>query len=161
MVFAMDTRVIWAISLPGNKNTFRSNLICVLQSLTYGVIIQRIVVYFSFPFCGFVPQWKPQDSGLGSRSSPWFNTLPVRPLVVPLSKALHAALLLSTQEQMGTCEGRSVSRGAMCVWAAVYSPGSWDGYPDGYMDCKGPMTREGTCQSLHSRALSMDLDSKQ
>ena len=42
-----------------------------------------------------------QDSGLGSRSSPEFNTLPVRLLVVPLSKALHAALLLSTQEQIG------------------------------------------------------------
>ena len=53
-----------------------------------------------------------QDSGLGSRSSPEFNTLLVRLLVVPLSKALHAALLLSTQEQMGTCEGRFVSRGA-------------------------------------------------
>ena len=37
-----------------------------------------------------------QDSGLGSRSSPGFNTLPARLLVVPLSKALHAALLLST-----------------------------------------------------------------
>ena len=42
-----------------------------------------------------------QDSGLGSRSSPEFNTLPVRLLIVPLSKALHAALLLSTQEQSG------------------------------------------------------------
>ena len=27
-------------------------------------------------------------------------------------------------------------RAPSCVWAAVYSPGSWDGYPDGYMDCK-------------------------
>ena len=53
-----------------------------------------------------------QDSGLGSRSSPGFNTLPVRLLVVSLSKSLHAALLLSTQEEMGTCEGRFVSRGA-------------------------------------------------
>ena len=44
-----------------------------------------------------------QDSGLRSRSSPGFNTLPVRLLVVPPSKALHAALLLSTQEEMGTC----------------------------------------------------------
>ena len=53
-----------------------------------------------------------QDSGFGSRSSPEFDTLPVRLVVVPLSKALHAALLLSTQEQMGTCEGRFVSRDA-------------------------------------------------
>ena len=53
-----------------------------------------------------------QDSGLGSRSCPEFNTLPVRLLVVPLNKALHTALLLSTQEEMGTCEGRLVSRGA-------------------------------------------------
>ena len=35
-----------------------------------------------------------QDSGLGSRWSPGFNTLSVRLLVVPLSKALRAALLL-------------------------------------------------------------------
>ena len=28
------------------------------------------------------------------------------------------------------------------------------------MECKGPMTREGTCQSLQSRALSLDVDSK-
>ena len=55
---------------------------------------------------------KVQDSGLGSRSSLGFNNLPVRLLVVPLSEALHAALLLSTQEEMGTCEGRFVSRGA-------------------------------------------------
>ena len=52
-----------------------------------------------------------QDSGFGTRSSPEFDTLPVRQLVVLLSKALHAALLLSTQEQMGTFEGRFVSRG--------------------------------------------------
>ena len=55
---------------------------------------------------------KVQDSGLGSRSSLGFNTLLVRLLVVPLRKALHAALLLSTQEEMGTCEGIFVSRGA-------------------------------------------------
>ena len=53
-----------------------------------------------------------QHSGLGSRLSPGFNTLPVRLLVVPLSKALQVALLLSTQEEMGTCEGRFISRGA-------------------------------------------------
>ena len=53
-----------------------------------------------------------QDSRLGSRSSPGFNTLPVSLLIVPLSKALRAPLLLSTQEQMGTCEGRFVSHGA-------------------------------------------------
>ena len=56
-----------------------------------------------------------QDPGLGSRSSPGFNTLPVCRLAVPLSKALHAALLLSTQEQMGTCEGRFVSRVSGCI----------------------------------------------
>ena len=96
------------------------------------------------------------DSGLGSMSSPGFNTLPVRPLVVPLSKALCAALLLSTHELMGTCEGRSVSCGVK-----LRVSDRWDGYPDGYMDCKGLMTREGTCQSLQSRALSLDVDSKQ
>ena len=65
--------------------------------------------------CTVAASWssgRVQDSGLGSRSSSEFNTLPVRLLVVPLSKALHAALLLSTQEQMGTWEGRFVSRGA-------------------------------------------------
>ena len=97
-----------------------------------------------------------QDSGLVSRSNPGFNTLPVR-LGVPLGKALHAALLLSTQEQVYLC-------GQICkpwLQVAVYSPGSWDGYPDGYMDWTGPMTREGTCQSLQSRDLSLDVDSKQ
>ena len=29
------------------------------------------------------------------------------------------------------------------------------------MECEGPMSREGTCQSLQSRALSLDVDSKQ
>ena len=53
-----------------------------------------------------------QDSGLGSRSSPGFNTLPARLIVVPLNKALHTALLLLTQEEIGTCEGRFVSLGA-------------------------------------------------
>ena len=49
-----------------------------------------------------------------------------------------------------------------CMWVAEYSLGSWDGYPDdGYMVCKGPMTRDGTCVSLQSRALSLDVDSKQ
>ena len=56
-----------------------------------------------------------QDSGLVSRSNPGFNTLPVR-LGVPLGKVLHAALLLSTQEQMCTCAGRSVSRGAKLLY---------------------------------------------
>ena len=61
-----------------------------------------------------------QDSGLGSRSSPWFNTLPMRLLVVPLSKALHAILLLATQEEMGTCDSRFVSRGAkLCVSGCI------------------------------------------
>ena len=50
-----------------------------------------------------------QDSGLQSRSSSKINTLPVHLLLVPLSKALHATLLLLTQEQMGTWEGRFVS----------------------------------------------------
>ena len=79
---------------------------------------QRRRALMFYLFCAWInlaASWssgRVQDSGLGSRSSPEFNTLPVRLLVVPLSKALHAALLLSTQEQMGTCEGRFVSRGA-------------------------------------------------
>ena len=102
-----------------------------------------------------------QDSGLGSRSSPGFNTLLVRLLVVPLSKALHAALLLSTQEQMGTCEGRFVSRGAKLRVSGCILPRELRWLSRRIWTVKGPMTREGTCQSLQSRALSLDVDSKQ
>ena len=62
-----------------------------------------------------------QHSGSRSKPSPEFYTLLVRRLVVPQNKTLHTALPLTNQEQMGTCEGRFVSRGAK--WAAVYSPG--------------------------------------
>ena len=102
-----------------------------------------------------------QDSGLGSRSSPGFNTLPVQLLVVPLSKALHAALLLSTQEEMGTCEGRFVSRGAKLRVSGCILPRELRWISRRIWTVKGPMTREGTCQSLQSRALSLDVDSKQ
>ena len=102
-----------------------------------------------------------QDSGLGSRSSPGFNTLPVRLLVVPLSKALHAALLLLTQEEMGTCEGRFVSRGAKLRVSGCILPREVRWLSRRIWTAKGPMTREGTCQSLQSRALSLDVDSKQ
>ena len=102
-----------------------------------------------------------QDSGLGSRSSPEFNTLLVRLLVVPLSKALHAALLFSTQEEMGTCEGRYVSRGAKLRVSGCILPREMRWLSRRIWTVKGPMTREGTCQSLQSRALSLDVDSKQ
>ena len=102
-----------------------------------------------------------QDSGLGSRSSPGFNTLPVRLLVVPLSKALHAALLLSTQEEMGTCKGRFVSRGAKLRVSGCILPRELRWLSRWIWTVKGSMTREGTCQSLQSRALSLDVDSKQ
>ena len=102
-----------------------------------------------------------QDSGLGSRSSPGFNTLPVRLLVVPLSKALHAALLLSTQEEMGTCEGRFVSRGPKLRVSGCILPRELRWLSIRIWTVKGPMTREGTCQSLQSRDLSLDVDSKQ
>ena len=102
-----------------------------------------------------------QDSGLGSRSSPGFNTLLVRLLVVPLSKALHAALLLSTQEEMGTCEVIFVSRGAKLRVSGCILPGEFRWLSRRIWTVKGPMTREGTCQSLQSRALSLDVDTKQ
>ena len=105
-----------------------------------------------------------QDSGLGSRSSPGFNTLPLSQLVVPLSEALHTALFLSTQEQMVTCGRRFVSHGAKLCMSACVLPRElrWiSRWIYMYMDWKGPMTREGTCQSLQSRALSLDVDSKQ
>ena len=80
------------------------------------------------------------DSGWGCRSSPEFNTLPAGLLVVPQSKALHTALLLPFPGVNGY------------LWGQVCKP--WCQVAcDWYMDCKGPMTREDTCQSLPSRAL--------
>ena len=63
-----------------------------------------------------------QDSILGFKSSTGFNILPVRVLVVPLSKALHAALLLSTQEQIGTRGSRSVNLGAKLRMSSCILP---------------------------------------
>ena len=98
-----------------------------------------------------------QDSGLGSRSSPEFNTL----LVVPLSKALHTALLLSTQEQSGYLWGQICKPWRQVACERLYTPQGVEMDIQMDMECKGPMTREGTCQSLQSRALSLDVDSKQ
>ena len=102
-----------------------------------------------------------QDSGLGSRSSPEFNTLPVRLLVVPLGKAFHAALLLSTQEQSGYLWGQICKPWRQVACERLYTPRGVEMDIQMDMECKGPMTREGTCQSLQSRALSLDVDSKQ
>ena len=102
-----------------------------------------------------------QDSGLGSRSSPEFNTLPVRLLIVPLSKALHAALLLSTQEQSGYLWGQICKPWCQVACERLYAPQGVEMDIQMDMECEGPMTREGTCQSLQSRALSLDVDSKQ
>ena len=102
-----------------------------------------------------------QDSGLRSRSSPEFNTLPVRLLVVPLSKALHTALLLSTQEQSGYLWGQICKPWRQVACERLYTPQGVEMDIKMDMECKGPMTREGTCQSLQSRALSLDVDSKQ
>ena len=102
-----------------------------------------------------------QDSGLGFRSSPEFNTLPVRLLVVPLSKALHAALLLSTQAQSGYLWGQICKPWRQVACERLYTPQGVEMDIQMDMECKGPMTREGTCQSLQSRALSLDVDSKQ
>ena len=102
------------------------------------------------------------DKKASNAESPRLNTLPVRRLVVPLSKALHAVLLLSTHEQMGTYEGRFVSRGAKLRVSGCILPkelrriSRWI-----YADWKGLVTREATCQSLQSRALNLDEDSKQ
>ena len=125
-------------------------------------------IHNPFMYCAtsqylFTASWsggRVQDSGLGSRPSSGFNTLPVRLLVVPLSKALHAALLLSTQEEMGTCEGRFVSRGAKLRVSGCILPRELRWLSRRIWTVKGPMTREGTCQSLQSRALSLDVDSK-
>ena len=53
-----------------------------------------------------------QDSGLGSRSSPEFNTLPVRLLVVPRARHFTLHCFSRPRSRLGTCEGRFVSRGA-------------------------------------------------
>ena len=112
--------------------------------------------------CWLVVSWssgRVQDSG--SRPSPGFNTLPVHWLVVPLSKALHAALLFLTQEQMSTCEGRFVSHGIKLHVSGCILPrelrwiSRWI-----YTDRTRPFTREGTCQSQQSRAQRLDVDSK-
>ena len=126
----------------------------------YSNLITKNLVEHSV-VCVSLSSGRVQDSGLGSRSSPEFNTLPVRLLVVPLSKALHAALLLSTQEQSGyllrqICKPR---RQVVCERLSTPQGVEMDIQMD--MECKGPMTREGTCQSLQSRALSLDVDSKQ
>ena len=91
-----------------------------------------------------------QDSGLGSRSSPEFNTLPVRLLVVPLSKALHAVLLLSTQEQSGYLWGQVCKPWRQVACERLYTPQGVEMDIQMDMEYKGPMTREGTCQSLQS-----------
>ena len=85
--------------------------------------------------------WHDATDPSGSMSSHGFDTMPARQLV-PLSKALHAALLLSTQKQMGTCEGRFVSHGAKLRVSGCILPRELRWVSSGiYMDCKGPMTR--------------------
>ena len=152
----------------GNKLQWnlKQNLYIFIQENAFENVILEMTAILYQPQCVNVvaASWssgRVQDSGLGSRSSPGFNTLPVRLLVVPLSKALHAALLLSTQEQMGTCEGRFVSRGAKLRVSGCILPRELRWLSRRIWTVKGPMTREGTCQSLQSRALSLDVDSKQ
>ena len=82
-------------------------------------------------------------------------------LIVPLSKAFHAALLLSTQEQSGYLWGQICKPWRQVACERLYTPRGVEMDIQMDMECKGPMTREGTCQSLQSRALSLDVDSKQ
>ena len=75
----------------------------------------------------------PRRVGLAVRCETWdqnlgqdqCSNLPVRRHVVPL-KARHTGLLLSTQEQMGTCtcEGRFINRGAKLRVRGCILPGS-------------------------------------
>ena len=51
-----------------------------------------------------------QDSGLGSRSSPGFNTLPMRLLVVPLKQGTSRCI--ASLDPGANGEGRFLSRGA-------------------------------------------------
>ena len=52
---------------------------------------------------------------------------------------------------VGTFEGRFVSRDAKIHVSGCTLPGSWDGYPDIFMDCKCLMPREGTCLDVDSK----------
>ena len=103
-----------------------------------------------------------QDSGLGSRSSPG---LPCQCncLLCPLSTALHTALLLLTSLdlEMGTREGRFVSCATKLQVSGCILPRELRWISRQIWTVKGPMTREGICQSLQSRALSLYVDSKQ
>ena len=58
-------------------------------------MIIYLIKWFTGELVSTAASWssgRVQDSGLGSRSNPGFNTLPVRPLVVPPSKALQGTL---------------------------------------------------------------------
>ena len=62
---------------------------------------------------------------------------------------------------MGTCEGKFVNRGAKLRVSGCILPRELRWLSRRMWTVKGPMTREGTCQSLQSRVLSLDVDSKQ
>ena len=154
-----------------HKGKENSMLVDLINRCRTGLIFgdtKSLYIFHRFPLYIEVVQvaasWfggRVQDSGLGSRSSPEFNTLPVRLLVVPLSKALNAVLLLSTQEQSGYLWGQVCKPWRQVACERLYTPQGVEMDIQMDMECKGPMTREGTCQSLQSRALSLDVDSKQ
>ena len=101
-----------------------------------------------------------QESGSWSRSSPGFNTLLVRLPLCPWARHFTLHCFSRTRSKCVPARADLYAVSPCCMWAAVYSPGSWDGYPDGYMRT-GNVQWPGKilCQSLQRRALSLDVDS--
>ena len=74
-----------------------------------------------------------QDSGSWSRSSPGFNTLLVRLPLCPWARHFTLHCFSRPRSKCVPARADLYAVSPCCMWAAVYSPGSWDWYPDGYM----------------------------
>ena len=165
----MSPGVLW--------NTYRAVKSSIIsQMVIHGLIVDSTPKFWKFIIkifngCGTqnvlaeAASWssgRVQDSGLGSRSSPGVQ--------YPAGASAHCA-----PEQGTSCCVASLDPGANgYLWGQICKPWCQVAYerlytPQGVemdiqMDLwtvKGPMTREGTCQSLQSRALSLDVDLKQ
>ena len=159
----------WALKTSGNSHScepinhrsWGNPNIYLYDSFTKGR--QSIGGHASYLVAASWSSGRAQDSG--SRSSSEFNTC-----VYPVGVSARCAPEQGNSRCIASLDSGAngylwglwfVSRGAKLRVSDSILPGSRDGYPNGYMDCKGPNTREGTCKSLHRRALSLDVDSKQ
>ena len=94
-------------------------------------------------------------------TAPWFDTLLVHGLIVPLSNLLLTALLLSPGTN-GYQWGQIYKLWLKIACEQLYTPrGVEMDIQMDYMDSKGLMTREGTCHSLQGEVQNLDVDSKQ